>query len=349
MPALGLAAALWIAAAPAAARKAEVVEPFGVVALLPAGLDTPTKQYLMDAAARANRRLMRVELAFDKIHPEPDVYVEDDLDETVTMAAQRGITLVGVLRGTAVWIADARSADMRRGPIAADKYGDFRAHAKHFARRYRLIRYWEVWSGADHPKRFLGTTTEFARLLEAAYKGIKSGNSDAEVLLPAPAGNLETAFLQDSWIDKVLNDRKYPCRKRFDGVALRLRLPLNKLPEVVRSAREYLDTIKREKASIWVVDLGFPASVAQQKVIDAGFATGEGGQASYYERALPALRNAGAEAVLVPLNDLPWSDKRCSGATFPLSACSEGLVTFPDPSSPKGSRDRAALAVIQKL
>jgi hypothetical protein len=147
----------------------------------------------------------------------------------------------------------------------------------------------------------------------------------------------------------VINDPKHPARKRFDGAALRLRLSMDNLPAAVRSAREYLDTIHREKAAIWVVDLGFPASVAQQKVIDPGFATGEGGQASYYERALPLLRRSGAEAVLVPLNDLPWSDHRCSGASFPLSACSEGLVTFPDPASPKGSRDRASLAVLQKL
>jgi hypothetical protein len=348
MPAmLRLLCAVLLLAAPASARKGEVEEPFGVVALLPAGLDTPTKQYLMDAAARANRRLMRVELPFDKLHPEPDVWQLEDLDETVTMAAQRGITLVGMMRGTAVWVADARSADMRRGPVAANKYGDFRDHAKYLARRYELIRYWEIWPGADDPKKFLGTAPEFARLFEAASKGIKSGNGDAQVLLPSPAGSIDTAYLQGSWLDQVITDKKYPARKRFDGAALRLRLPLNKLPDAVRSAREYLDTIKREKASVWVVDLGFPATVAQQKVIDAGFATGEGGQAAYYERALPTLRNAGAEAVLVPLNDLPWSDKRCSGATFPLSACSEGLVTFPD--GKKGSRDRASLAVIQKL
>jgi hypothetical protein len=341
-----LAAAL--AASPAAARTRDAEEPYGVIALLPPGLDLSKKEHLMDAAARANRRLMRLEVPFDQVEPEPEVFT-DVLDETVAMAVQRGFTLVGVLRGTAQWIADARSPDMRRGPVAADKYGDYRAHAKTLAARYPQIRYWEIWPSADDPKRFVGTPAEFARLLEAAYKGVKSGNSRAQVLLPAPSVPVEQAFAAGSWLDQVLHDKDHPGRKRFDAAALRLRLPMDALTGAVQAARVYLNSIGRENAAVWVTDLGFPASQAQQNVIDPGFATGDEGQASYYNRALPLLRRAGAQAVFVPLDDLPWSDPRCAGAALPLSACSEGLVTFPDPRSQKTFRDRPALAVLKRL
>jgi hypothetical protein len=332
----------------AEARKIKLEDPYGLTAILPADTDSLTKAYLMDAATRANRHLLRLEIPFELLEPEPGKFT-DALEETVAMATQRGITLVGVLRGTAQWIADARSPDMRRGPLAADKYEDYREHARVLAERYPQIRYWEVWSGADDPKRFAGTPAQFARLLDAAYKGLKSGNSRARVLLPAPTAPTAAAFAPGSFLDQVLNDANYPCRKRFDAAALRLRLPMSDLADAVKDARLYLDSERRKDAAIWVVDLGFPASQAPQKLIDAGFASGEPGQASYYDRALPLLLHAGAQAVLVPLDDLPWSDPRCSRAAFPLSACSEGLVTFPDPSSPKGSKERQALAVISGM
>lgn len=342
------AALLLLLCLPAHARKVQVDEPYGLVALLPADISRDAKEHLMDAAARSNRHLMRVEVPFEQLEPSPGVFT-DALEETVAMASQRGISLVGVLRGTAQWIADARSPDLRRGPVAADKYGDYRAHAKELASRYPQIRYWEVWAGADDPRRFAGTPADFARLLEAAYKGVKSGNSRARVLLPAPSAVPDAAFAPGSFLDQVLNDRDHPGRKRFDAAALRLRLPMSDLSETLKTVRLYLDAQRRKDAPIWVVDLGFPASQAQQKLIDAGFAKGEAGQASYYERALPLLVRAGAQAVLVPLDDLPWSDPRCSKAAFPLSACSEGLITFPDPASPRGSRERPALGVISAL
>lgn len=342
------AALLCLASAAASARPRDAEEPYGVVALLPAGLDQSKKEHLMDAAARANRRLMRLEVPFEQLEPEPGVFT-DALDETAAMAAQRGITLVGVLRGATQWIADARSPDFRLGPIAADKYGDYRAHAKTLAARYPQIRFWEVWPGADDARRFAGTPAEFARLLEAAYKGIKSGNSRALVLLPAPSAPPEQAFAPGSWLDQVLHDPDHPGRKRFDAAALRLRLPMDALTGAVRAARGYLDSLQRDDAAVWVTDLGFPASQAQQNLIDPGFATGDEGQASYYNRALPLLRRAGAQAVFVPLDDLPWNDPRCARASLPLSACSEGLVTFPDTRSHKDFRDRPSLAVLKRL
>jgi len=336
------------AAAPAQARTVQVDEPYGLNAILPAKMDSSEKEWLMDAAARSNRHLMRIEAPFDLLEPEPGKFT-DALEETVAMATQRGISLVGVLRGTAQWIADARSRDLKRGPVAADKYDAYRDHARELASRYPQIRYWEIWSGADDPRRFAGTPADFARLLEAAYKGIKSGNSKARVLLPAPSAAPEVAFAPGSFLDQVLNDPDHPGRKRFDAAAMRLRLPMAALSDAVGTARGYLDSLRRRDAPVWVVDLGFPASPAEQKLIDRGFSTGEAGQASYYERALPLLVRAGAQAVLVPLDDLPWSSARCSKAPFPLSACSEGLVTFPDPGSPKGNRERPALAVISRL
>ncbi|MGH2752903.1 MAG: cellulase family glycosylhydrolase [Actinomycetota bacterium] len=151
---------------------------------------------VLDKLAAAGVDWVRIDIGWATIQEQgPDWYSDwyiDQADAVIDAAGERGINVLGLLWRTPSW------ANGGEGPSAPpddpDDYGRIaRWAAEHFRGR---VAAWEVWNEPNQNAFWTGSARDVARLLRASYDDFKTGDPDAEVVMPAPAYN-DVAWLRD--------------------------------------------------------------------------------------------------------------------------------------------------------
>jgi aryl-phospho-beta-D-glucosidase BglC (GH1 family) len=161
----------------------------------------PDRTQVLDRAQATGATVLRVTVEWVTVAPTrpanaadsfDPAYRLDDVDEVVRDAQARGIEVLLTIWGTPSW------ANGGKGPnFAPSNMNDLRSFARALASRYSgnisgfpYVRFWSVWNESNL-EQFLApqfnakgksvAPQTYARLYQAAYSGIKSGNPSALV------------------------------------------------------------------------------------------------------------------------------------------------------------------------
>jgi hypothetical protein len=232
------------------------------------------------------------------------------LDDIVRLARKYRMGVVGLIYGTPWWMARCpkRTEDLDYYECPPRRAGPFAALAKEIAARMRgTIDTWQILNEPNNRYVFAGGVQDYARVLIATSRAIRSVNPRARIVL----GGLGGPQMQ-SWPARLL---AIPgTRKAFDVASVHLRGRL----KVVTSAVAFW---KRRWAELgfhgplWATEHGYPTDPQFQW--DRRF-LGVGGQARYLSRSLPALIGAGVDRIFVTLRDNrggPWATEGLIGGT----------------------------------
>ena len=123
------------------------------------------------------------------------------LDAMVERARRAGVRVLGMIRGTPLWLSTCRGRSADKATICAPRNpgewgrlaGQVADHAK------GEIDHWEIGNEPDADWAFLGSPEDYARMLSAAHDAIKAAVPDAKVVF----GGVERPDHLD-WIERVL-------------------------------------------------------------------------------------------------------------------------------------------------
>ena len=263
-----------------------------------------------------------------------------NLDAMIERAHRYGVRVLGLIRGTPVWLSSCPD----RGPKAticaprdAKEWGRLAgavaAHAKD------SIDHWEILNEPDANWAFTGNAEDYARMLSAAYDAIKASAPESKVVF----GGVERPR-DHEWITRVFATPGADAAHKFDIAAvhlrLRLRNTLRELPQWLTGWRELLARHGFD-GPVWVTEHGYPADPAFQwdpafRGNDVG--SGERAQAALLERSIPLLARAGAGQVFVTLRDNLYGEY-----------LSEGLVHIDDSQPGDPATRRPAFGAVRDL
>lgn len=175
--AVACAAALAVAPAAHAGPKMKAI--WGPTGVLPSG------SHAFDIYDRLEVDALHLQLRWYQVAPrrpreprdprDPRYLWPDKLNRAVRKAAQRGIQVVLLVKGTPRW------ANGRRGPEwVPDKNSDYANFLRAAARRYPTVRRWVIWGEPTRPENFQPSPRNspvgprrYATLLHAAYGALK--------------------------------------------------------------------------------------------------------------------------------------------------------------------------------
>lgn len=300
---LALVAALAVAA-PARAEPA----PVSSAAMLFTCCTPPALQdRIFEEAADSGARYVRVDVELHGIFGESaDRPQWQKLDSMIERARRHGVRVLGIIRGTPLWLTSCPDRPALKATICAPRdprewgrlAGEVAAHAK------GEIDHWEIVNEPDASWAFTGSPQDYARMLSAAYDSIKGQTPEAQVVF----GGVERPR-DHTWIDQVLATPGADAARKFDIAAVHLRLRLrNTVPELA----EWLTGWRRLLAShgfngpIWVTEHGYPADPRFQwdpSYRGTNVGSGEAAQAALLDRTIPLLARAGASQIFVTLRD----------------------------------------------
>ncbi|MCB0195613.1 MAG: carboxypeptidase regulatory-like domain-containing protein [Anaerolineae bacterium] len=114
------------------------------------------------------------------------------------------------------------------------------------------VRYWEVWNEPDFDLFWRGSVSDYYRLLEVAYKSIKSTDPDAVVLL----GGL--AFYEKlNWLGELLRQTGGdPDQAYFDVFSMHHYWSIYNSEARLQETRTLLDAFGLPDVSIWITESG---------------------------------------------------------------------------------------------
>ncbi|MBI4560391.1 MAG: hypothetical protein HY706_22620 [Candidatus Hydrogenedentes bacterium] len=136
-------------------------------------------------AQRAGIRWNREEISWQYVEPERGQWRWDRYDKALRISREHGILSFGLLDYTVPWASSAPPGADRPHLYAPRDLGDFERYAFETVSRYRdVIKYWEVWNEPNGTGFWLPKPdpAAYTRLLEAARRGIKRADPDAQVL-----------------------------------------------------------------------------------------------------------------------------------------------------------------------
>ncbi|MFN8455399.1 MAG: carboxypeptidase regulatory-like domain-containing protein [Anaerolineae bacterium] len=114
------------------------------------------------------------------------------------------------------------------------------------------VRYWEVWNEPDYASFWGGTVEEYYRLLEVAYKSIKTADPQATVVLGGLA-----FYEQRVWFPAFLRQTGgRPERAYFDVFSFHHYLSIYRSEELIRQARTALSEYGLADVPIWITESG---------------------------------------------------------------------------------------------
>jgi hypothetical protein len=129
------------------------------------------------------------------------------------------------------------------------------------------IRHWEVWNEPDYYLFWQGTVEEYYRLLEVAYKSIKTADPQAIVILGGLA-----FYEQREWFPSLLRQAGGdPQRTYFDVFSFHHYLSVYRSEQLIQQARTALDAYGLPHIPIWITESGvsvwddYPATIHQVK------------------------------------------------------------------------------------
>ena len=299
---------------------------------------------LFEEAAASGARYVRVDVELHGIFGATGTRDHPDwrnLDAMIERARHYGVRVLGLIRGTPVWLSSCPNRPAPQATICAPRdpkewgrlAGEVAAHAQD------SIDHWEILNEPDANWAFTGSAQDYARMLSASYDAIKASAPDAKVVF----GGVERPRDHD-WIEEVLATPGADAAHKFDIAAvhlrLRLRNTLNELPQWLTGWRELLAR-HGFHGPIWVTEHGYPADPAFQW--DPAFRGGDaaGGQlaqAALLERSIPLLARAGAGQVFVTLRDNLYGEY-----------LSEGLVHIDDTQPGDPAARRPAFGAVRDL
>ncbi len=313
---------------------------YGLHSFIFSNFSTATKTYLFDAAKRTGKTLIRFDFSLGSVEPNEGRFSWSRLDENVSMASQRGLSILGTLGYAAGWIAAPNAAKAFQGPIDPAKYDKYSEYVQETVRHFPQVLYWEIWNEPDAKMLYFNDPAGFAKILHITHDAIKAANPNAYVVFPG------VIFGNEDWVRKVLTDPDNPGKNNYDIANVHIR---GTIATVRRKATDALSLFRQygnPNAPLWITEHGYPADTTAQK--DPKYNYGEQAQADYYKESLPMLIGLGVEKIFVTLRDEGSDESGCSrtGGTSPF--CTEGLVTLQSRSSTTG-RDRPSMAIFQSL
>lgn len=151
-----------------------------------------------------------------------------DTERQMAIAAQRGMKLIQIVRGTPGWARKTAGNGATCGPIRQDKFYAFADFMRELVQRYSAppfnVRYWEIGNEPDAPSvagdNVFGCWTEnenlyqsgryFGDMLNAVYPAIKSASPDSQVviggmLLNCDPRRLNTNCAAASFFDGIMD------------------------------------------------------------------------------------------------------------------------------------------------
>ena len=222
--------------------------------------------------------------------------------------------------------------DHRTSCAAGDVESYGRYAALIAARLEGVANHFEIVNEPDGKWAFRGSPQEYARMLEAADRHIKTRLPRARVLL----GGL---MKEDrSWMNRMLSTPGASAIRKFDIANVHVRGRVRDLPGVIRRWRAFFARWGF-RGPLWVTEHGYPATRTFQ--YDRAYRGGEDAQAAYLERSLPALRQAGAAQVFVTQRD-SWPDE------FVGEFASEGILSLGQ-RAPFSVRRKPAFGVVTTM
>ena len=299
---------------------------------------------LFEEAAASGARYVRVDVELHGIFGATGTRDHPDwrnLDAMIERARRYDVRVLGLIRGTPVWLSSCPNRPAPQATICAPRdpkewgrlAGEVAAHAQD------SIDHWEILNEPDANWAFTGSAQDYARMLSASYDAIKASAPEAKVVF----GGVERPRDHD-WIDEVLATPGADAAHKFDVAAvhlrLRLRNTLNELPQWLTGWRELLAR-HGFHGPIWVTEHGYPADPAFQW--DPAFRGGDaaGGQlaqAALLERSIPLLARAGAGQIFITLRDNLYGEY-----------LSEGLVHIDDAQPGDPATRRPAFGAVRDL
>jgi hypothetical protein len=209
----------------------------------------------------------------------------------------RGLRVLGVLDLTPKLISSChdpyRTGPYHCPPSDLARYGEMAGEIAYRARD--TITHWEILNEPDQVAYFSGTPEDYARMLAAAYDGIKARVPEAQVVL---AG---LSRPRPSWMERVFATPGADAARKFDVASIHIRGRAHLLPRWFKSWRRFLER-HGFAGPLWVTEHGYPGDPAFQ--YDARFRGGEHDQAAYLTESVLSLGLAGAERVFVTLTDM---------------------------------------------
>lgn len=253
------------------------------------------------------------------------------LDQIAVLARRYNLPVVPILTHVPDHIARCQKEDLRT--CAA---GDFEAYGRYVAliadRLEGVANHFEVVNEPDGRWAFQGSPSEYARMLEAAHRHIRTRVPKARVLL----GGL--MYQDRAWISAVFDTPGVDAIRKFDIANVHLRGKARGLAGSVRRWRAYFAQ-RGFRGQLWVTEHGYPGNTSYQ--YDRAYRGGEDAQADFLERSLPALRKAGARQVFVTQRDA-WRSE------FEGEYASEGVISLGQ-RPPFGVRHKPAFDVVTRL
>jgi hypothetical protein len=276
---------------------------------------------VLDLAAQTNAGVIRSTVYWYKVAPRrpanganpfDSAYRWDDLDEFVRNVQFRGMEVLLTIWGTPSW------ANGGKGPnYAPKKMGDLTQFARALASRYSgrnpgypFVRFYSVWN-EPNLEQFLAPTYDskgrpvspktYAKLYRAAYSGIKSSSSSAEVAAgetsprgrdkPSP-GPIQDSLAPATFARLVSKQRP---RIRFDAWAHHPYSVLGKGPlQPARYPNVHLTQLKRFGADLkkwygravplWITEYGFETKPGEPRGVSSS------AQASYVTQSINIVR-----------------------------------------------------------
>src|SRR5829696_422073 len=254
----------------------------------------------------------------------------EELDDVTGLARQYDLEVVGLIYGTPWWLARCpdRTEDLDYYECPPTSAPAFAKLAREIARRTRgTIDTWQILNEPNNRYVFAGNVRDYARVLIATSRAIRSVNPRARIVL----GGLGGPQMQ-VWPAQLL---AIPgTRRAFDVASVHLRGRLKVVKSAVGFWRRRLDSLGFH-GPIWATEHGYPTEPKYQW--DRRF-LGVQGQARYLSRSLPALIGAGIDRVFITLRDNrggPWATEGLIG----------GTVFDPPSVDPQVVRKPAAAAV----
>lgn len=118
--------------------------------------------------------------------------------------------------------------------------------------RQQGIRYWEVWNEPDYKLFWAGSVEEYYRLLEVAFKSIKTADPQATVILGGLA-----FYDQRDWFPALLRQTGGdPSQAYFDVFSFHHYLSVYNSEQLIQQARASLASFGLPHVPIWITESG---------------------------------------------------------------------------------------------
>ncbi len=281
---------------------------------------------LADLARGAGVAWTREELPWDLIEPRDDQF-STVYDADLSLAAQKGLGIVGMLLTTPAWARDpACPGNFWCPPANVAEYAEF---AGWMVERYDgdgrddapgspRVAYWQIWNEPNDTALWPnvgggenGRRLRYGQLLVAAYAAIKAADPTAKVLIGGTyiydgscAGGVCDGFNFLNAEGGVFKQTP-AARQAFDSFAVHPYIPTDQpdsptIPRVItlegrlRTARAWLNdpSVGRSDAPIWVTELGWCTAPG---TCPGGTGVSEDQQAAYLARSLVIAQHNGVE------------------------------------------------------